>query len=285
MQLRVLLACEMSGRVRHEFAQRGWDAWSCDILPDESVEYGHGRPVPVYTAKCAGSMNPKKRARYYKRRAAGVGIERHYQGDVTDLFRWDHPVNADRAREAESTPEGLPLWDLIIAFPPCTHLSYAGNRWRAEKRADGREDEGAAFFMKMIEAPAPFVAVENPRGVMFGRYRRPDQEVQPYYFGDPFRKTTCFWFEGSGGKLPDLIRTDECMPEATAVSGDMNGYRMGAVVTQGSNYQGRFGAGANHYEDSRGRKNRSKVRSLTFPGLARQIASQWGEFVKEANLG
>lgn len=272
-QLRVLLACEMSGRVRHELMLRGWDAWSCDIQPDESEEYGHGKPVETVRA---GNQLPTKRARYYKRRAAGVGIERHYEGDVLDLFKWGHPVNADRKAEVEATPEGLPLWDLIIAFPPCTHLSYAGNRWRAEKQADGREDEGAEFFMKMIDAPSPFVAVENPRGVMFRRYRRPDQEVQPYWFGDPFRKTTCFWLKG----LPNLVPTNECKPESTATSGDMKGYRFGAVVTQGSNYQARFGNGASHYEDSRGRKNRSKVRSLTFPGVAHALATQFGGFVE-----
>jgi hypothetical protein len=257
---------------------RGWDAWSADILPDESEEYGHGKRVQSVRA---GQELPPKRARYHKRRLQGVGIERHYEGDVLDLFKWSHPINYERAKEALKTPEGLPLWDLIIAFPPCTHLSYAGNRWRAEKRADGREDAAADFFMQMIDAPAQHVAVENPRGVMFSRFRRPDQEIQPYWFGDPFRKTTCIWKSG----LPDLIRTDECEPESTATSGDMAGYRFGAVVTQGSNYVNRFGAGANHYEDSRGRKNRSKVRSLTFPGVARQMAAQWGEYVKEANLG
>jgi hypothetical protein len=279
-QLRVLLACEMSGRVRHEFFKRNWDAWSCDILPDESEEYGSGKRVKTVRP----GETPRYRGRYYKRRAAGVGIERHYEGDVLDLWDWDHPVNAERKAAAQISDVSLPLWDLIIAFPPCTHLSYAGNRWRAEKRADGREDEGAAFFMKFTEAPAPFIAIENPRGVMFSRYRKPDQEVQPYFFGDPFRKTTCFWLEGAF-KLPQLVRTDECKPEATAVSGDMAGYRLGSVVTQGSNYAGRFGAGANHYEDSHGRKNRSKVRSLTFPGLASQMAAQWGEYVKERNLG
>ena len=284
MQLRVLLACEMSGRVRHQFMLQGWDAWSCDILPDESETFGHGKRVQTIRGDNAEPLlgkKSKKRARYYKRRAAGIGIERHYEGDVTDLFDWTHPVNEDRAEAAQIEPLGLPLWDLIIAFPPCTHLSYAGNRWRAEKQADGREDEGAAFFMKMIDAPAPFVAVENPRGVMFSRYRRPDQMVQPFWFGDPFRKTTCFWLKG----LPELMPSKMVGPEATAVSGDMNGYRMGSVVTQGSNYAGRFGAGANHYEDSHGRKNRSKVRSLTFPGLAEAMAIQWGTYVKERNLG
>lgn len=248
-RLRVLLACEMSARVRDEFAKLGWEAVSADLMPCE------GDPEGI-----------------------------HYQGDVLDLFKWEHPLNSGRLNDWLDLDRDYigphvpypPLWDLIIAFPPCTDLSYAGNRWRAEKRADGREDAAAKFFMRMIDAPSPLVAVENPRGVMFTRFRKPDQVIQPYYFGDPFRKTTCFWLKG----LPHLVRTDECEPQSTVTSGDMKGYRFGAVVTQGSNYQARFGNGASHYEDSQGRARRSIVRSLTFPGVARAMAGQWGGYAE-----
>ena len=260
-RLRGLLACEMSGRVRHEFAKRGWEAWSADTMPASVA-------IDLGIDKTGVEDSPN---------------EHHYEGDARDLFDWNHPYNAARQREASNyywshgQDDSVPLWDLIIAFPPCTDLSYAGNRWRAEKRADGREDAAAKFFMEMYNAPSPHVAVENPRGVMFSRFRQPDQVIQPYYFGEPFRKTTCLWTRG----LPRLMRTDEIKPESTVTSGDMKGYRFGAVVTQGSNYVSRFGNGANHYEDSMGRKNRAIVRSLTFPGVARAMASQWGSYVEE----
>lgn len=212
MTLRMLAACESSGRVRDAFAARGWDAWSCDILPSE---------------------------------APG----QHVQGDVLDVFCWG-PVE----------------WDLIIAFPPCTDLSLAGARWWKEKQADGRQQAAADFFMAMITAPARHVAVENPSGVMSKLYRPPDQTIQPWWFGDPFRKNTCLWLKN----LPELAADNPVEP-------------VGRVATGGGSWRVDSAAGRaamSAHEDSEGRKNRARVRSRTFPGFARALASQYGGYVE-----
>jgi site-specific DNA-cytosine methylase len=140
VSLRMLAACESSGRVRDAFAARGWDAWSCDLDPSETPG-------------------------------------QHIQGDILsfyDLLSWGS-------------------FDLIIAFPPCTDLSLAGARYWRQKQEDGRQQAAAQFFMQMIQSPALHKAVENPRGWMNNHYRRPDQIVEPWWFGDPFAKKTCLW--------------------------------------------------------------------------------------------
>lgn len=77
-------------------------------------------------------------------------------------------------------------WDMMIAFPPCTHLTVSGARHFEQKRLDGRQQQGIDFFMAMINAPIEHIAVENPIGIMSNEFRKPDQIIQPYYFGDPF---------------------------------------------------------------------------------------------------
>lgn len=244
-KLRVLVPCECSGRVRHQFALRGWEAWSADLLLPEDLENVKDSP-----------------------------LEHHYQGDARDLFSWDHPYNAQRAAERTwgliCKESRLPLWDLIIAHPPCDHLSLAGARWWVAKRADGRQDEAAKFFMSMWGAPAPHVAVENPVGDMKRRFRAPDQIVEPWWFGDPYRKKTCLWLKG----LPVLVPDDEVVPA-------------GRVATGGGSWRQDRAAGRaamSAYEDSEGRANRAKVRSRTFPGFARAVAEQWGKFIEERRV-
>jgi hypothetical protein len=262
---RVLLACECSGRVRDEFAKRGWEAWSADILHSET-------PCHEFTAEGHDyylDMFPWDDEPYGK----------HYLGDVRDLFSWSHSVN----QYAQMPEHGYP-WDLIIAFPPCTDLAYAGAAWFKQKIADGRQQAGADFFMEMINAPAPYVAVENPRGVMFTKYRKPDQTIQPWWFGDPFKKSTCLWLKN----LPHLVPThDEHGTLATVTSGDSKGYKLHKTVTSGSTYDASAAHdfnGRQHYEDSEGRKNRAKVRSRTFRGVAEQFAEQWGSYIERELL-
>ena len=104
----------------------------------------------------------------------------HLQGDVRDVFGMG--------------------WDLAILHPPCTHLSVSGARHFAAKQADGRQAEAIQFFMDCINAPIPKIAVENPVCIMSRLYRKPDQIVQPWMFGDNASKATCLWLKG----LPKL---------------------------------------------------------------------------------
>ncbi len=241
-RLRCLIACECSGRVAYEFAKRGWEAHSADLLPNETADtlrFGNG------------------------------GTFAHYQGDVRDLFRWDHPVNRNRDYRNRHVYD-TPLWDIIIAHPPCTDLSLAGAVWWPQKRADGRQDAAAGFFMEMMNSPSQLVAVENPRGDMTRRYRAPDQYVQPWMFGSPLVKATGLWLKG----LPTLVPThrEENYPE------------LFRLATGGGSWRTDKAAGRkamNAHEDSEGRKNRSKVRSRTDVNLARAMADQWGAFAEE----
>ena len=102
-------------------------------------------------------------------------------------------------------------WDMIIAFPPCTHLASSGARWFAEKRADGRQQQGIDFFMRFINLDCLRVAIENPVGIMSTVYRKPDQIIQPWQFGHPESKATCLWLKG----LPKLLPTKVAPPYHT----------------------------------------------------------------------
>jgi hypothetical protein len=272
---RMLAGCEMSGAVRDAFAGLGWEAWSADVLPSET---------PVQAAySCGDRMLP----RIHGPERLGLKNNFHYQGDVRDLFDWNHPVNQQRKRLAVERdhidyPE-TPLWDLAVMFPPCTHLALSGAVWWKKKRATPAawrpedwpedqvfsvQDEAASFFMEMVSAPAPLVAVENPRGDMTRRYRAPDQYVQPHMFGDPLIKLTGIWLKG----LP-LLHADNPVEPLPG----------GRVATGGGSWRTdqRHGRGANNgHEDGKGRVNRQRERNRTLPGLARAMASQWSAFAE-----
>ena len=108
----------------------------------------------------------------------------HYQGDVRDII-------------AEN-------WDMVIAFPPCTHLAVSGARWFPEKRQDGRQKKGIDFFMLFTDLKSSLVAIENPVGIMSTIYRKPDQIIQPWQYGHGETKATCIWLTG----LPKLEPTE-----------------------------------------------------------------------------
>lgn len=149
-----------------------------------------------------------------------------------------------------------PVWDLIIAHPPCTHLANSGARWFAQKRADGRQQAAAEFFMQCYNFPARFVAVENPVGVMSSMFRRPDQIVQPWMFGDEATKTTCWWTKGG---LPPLEPTE--------------------VVGKGERTITKSGRSLpTWYNLPPSNPDRAKLRSKTFQGMAKAIAEQWGSY-------
>ena len=151
----------------------------------------------------------------------------HIQGDVTPILR--EP------------------WDLVIAHPPCTRLCNSGVRWLHERNLWGALDEAVAFFRSCLSANAPHVAVENPvaHGHAVRRIgRRHDFTVQPWQFGDPFKKRTCFWTRG----LPPLIPDQGATPHGA----DQAVWRMAPS------------------------KDRARLRSVTYPGIARAAAEQWG---------
>lgn len=151
-------------------------------------------------------------------------------------------------------------WDMIIAFPPCTDLAVSGARHFAKKRADGRQQRSIEFFMQFVNVDCPKVAIENPIGIMSSHYRKPDQIIQPYQFGDHARKSTCLWLKG----LPKLIPTNIVDPGEIV----MGGFSVGASLNYARDENGKIIP----WNDPR----TAKIRSKTFPGIARAMAEQWG---------
>ena len=183
--MKILVACEYSGRVRDAFISKGHEAVSCDIIETE-------KPGP------------------------------HIVGDVMDCIG-----------------DG---WDMMIAFPPCTHLASSGARWFAEKRKDGRQQAAIEFVRKLMDAPIEKIAIENPIGILSTEIRKPDQIIQPWQFGHGETKATCLWLKGLAQLQPEDI-----------VEGRSNRIHM-----------------------MPGNKNQAKKRSLTYQGVANAMANQWG---------
>ncbi len=155
-------------------------------------------------------------------------------------------------------------WDMIIAFPPCTYLTVSGLHWnkRNPERAMKTED-AINFFMLFANANCEKVVVENPVGCISSRWRKPDQIIHPYHFGSDASKKTCLWIKG----LP-LLKHTECI-EPRIVDGKKrwsNQMDNGQNVTL--NERGKV-CGWNTSEIK-------KIRSKTYPGIAKAMADQWG---------
>lgn len=225
--MKVLVACEESQRVCTEFRKLGHEAYSCDVID------------------CSGG-HP----------------EWHIKQDVLPL------INGNCTFE---TMNGLihiisGPWDLLIAHPPCTYLTVSGNRWfniekygkKARLRIRERE-KAIEFFMCFANADCNRIVIENPVGCMSTHYRKPDQIIQPYEFGDYARKKTCLWLKG------------------------VNPLKPTNVVDPGDIEEGGYsvGASANYARDENGKILRwndpktAVIRSKTFPGIARAMAEQW----------
>lgn len=193
--MRVLVACEYSGRVRDAFLAAGHDAMSCDLLPTDS-------------------SGP------------------HYQGDVFAII-----------------DDG---WDLMVAHPPCTYLSVSGMHWTTRGLRDPRLTEDALNFVRVLmDAPIERIAIENPISVISSRIRKPDQIIQPWWFGHDASKKTCLWLKN----LPLLQPTDK-------LPGDDKTRRANQTAS-----------GQNKLPPS---KDRWKIRSETYAGIANAMAAQWG---------
>ena len=236
-KLNVLVACEESQRVCSEFRRLGHNAFSCDLL------------------KCSGG-HP----------------EWHFNQDVLKIIK-DGGGRLQNGEEYYIDGE----WDIMIAHPPCTFLAVSGARWfyhpddkdlpmekrrphpKFPNRAQDRED-GAAFFMALANAPIKHIAVENPVGIMNTRFRKPDQVVQPYYFGDEASKSTCLWLKN----LPPLEKTN------------VVGTGEWVELSSGKRLPKWYSDALVNAKTPEERRN---LRSKTFPGFAKAMAEQWSEFV------
>lgn len=219
--MKVLVACEESQEVCKAFRTLGHEAYSADI---QEPSGGHpewhilGDVLPIINGRCTF---------------------RTMDGE-------EHAVDG--------------TWDLLIAHPPCTYLTLTGNRWfkpeykdRFPERQKQRED-AVKFFMMFANADCKRIAIENPVCIMSSRWRRPDQYIEPYYFGDPEKKKTGLWLKG----LPYLAQTNVVDPIIVKCKSGAKEPRW-------------------HMETMKlPPKERSKARSKTFPGIARAMAEQWG---------
>lgn len=197
--MKVLVACEYSGKVREAFRALGHDAWSCDLLP------------------------------------ADDGSAFHIQGDVLEIIN-----------------DG---WDLMIAHPPCTYLCNSGVSWlhRTEGRWDQMRD-GAKFFKALLNAPIPKICIENPIMHKYAKEIIGDnyaQLVQPYQFGHPESKATCFWLKGL-----ELLQETENVKEQWQALPKKEAQRLHMLPPS---------------------KDRWKIRSETYQGIANAMAQQWGQ--------
>lgn len=161
-------------------------------------------------------------------------------------------------------------WDIIISFPPCTYLTVTGNRWfnierygqKAMDRIE-RRDDAIEFFMLFANSDCKMKAIENPVGIMSSIWRKPNQIIHPYQFGDPFEKRTCLWLDG----LPELIETNVVEPE------DRVKFKSGKTMPK-------------WYSDAfkLPKDERARLRSKTFHGVAKAMAEQWSEYaIKKIN--
>lgn len=226
--MNVLIACEESQRVCIEFRKLGHRAFSCDI-----IECSGGHP------------------------------EWHIQGDALELLK----PECKSFCTADGRTHTHTKWDLLIAHPPCTYLSNVATRHfslkctPAEKIIKRWEEraKGAIFFMQLMLADVPMIAVENPVGFMNCNYRKPDQIIQPYMFAESeedgenyVTKATCLWLKG----LPKLKTNNLPKPDNSKLYGRMPSGK------------------ARTWEDTYSRK--ADIRSKTFPGIAKAMAKQWG---------
>lgn len=219
--MKILVACEESQRVCVELRKKGHEAFSCDIL-----------------------------------QTSGSYPEWHIIGDVIPLINGNCFYKTQDCKMHKISGH----WDMIIAFPPCTHLAVSGAKHFEIKRADGRQRQAIRFFEVLLNANCERIAVENPVNIIGSDYMKKyfpefdlpncSQYIQPYEFGDPSRKKTCLWLKN----LPPLKPTNIVKPNIVT-------YKDGSTFS---------------YDYCHGGGNQGQRRSKTYPGIARAMAEQWG---------
>lgn len=184
--MRVLVACEYSGRVRDAFIRAGHDAISCDLLPSET-------PGPHYQGDVKDILN-------------GMEVEDSYLGGVPFCELSEH--DKERVNQDILTND-IAEWDLLIAHPPCTYLSVSGMHWTRRGLRDPQLTEDALEFVQILmDAPIEKICIENPVSIISSRIRKPEQIIQPWMFGDDASKKTCLWLKN----LPPLQPTKIIYP-------------------------------------------------------------------------
>jgi site-specific DNA-cytosine methylase len=149
-------------------------------------------------------------------------------------------------------------WDIIIAFPPCTHLAVSGSRYFKQKIADGRQQQGIDFFMEFVNASCEHIVIENPVGIMSSKWRKPDQIINPFQFGHSEAKKTCLWLKG----LPKLQPTDILKLPLCGHWDNQTKEKQNKLLIDG------VWIGWND-------KRTARLRSKTYTGIARAMAEQW----------
>ena len=242
--LNILIACEESQAVCKAFRKLGHNAYSCDLLAC-SVEHP----------------------------------EWHFNHDVTEVL---NKTNLILQNGKKASVKGM--WDLMIGHPPCTYLAVSGAQWyyhpddknlpvekrrphpKYPNRAKDRED-GVNFFMLLANARIKRIAIENPVGIMSNRWRKPDQKIQPYEFGDPYSKGTCLWLKNLWTLHPSKETEDH---------GEKIFFKSGK--SQPKWY-------SEALSKAKTPEERRTLRSKTFPGIARAMAEQWSiQIALEENL-
>lgn len=160
-------------------------------------------------------------------------------------------------------------WDMMIAFPPCTDLALSGSMHFAKKQEDGRQQAAIEFFLKFVNAPIKRICIENPLGIMSSIYRKPDQVIQPYYFGDKAQKSTCLWLKNLYLLEPtNIVEKGEFFEWV-----DKKGKKKKQPLWY---YEALKKAKTN--------EDRSTLRSKTFPGIAKAMANQFPKPLKQLKL-
>lgn len=236
--MKVLVACEESQSVTKELRALGHEAFSCDIQ------------------ECSGG-HP----------------EWHCKENVLPLLNGKCSFKTEDGLNHEIVGK----WDMILAFPPCTHLAVSGATHFEKKRIDGRQRGGIEFFCKFFEADCDRISIENPINIISGGYiskwfpdlakkyglpLKPTQIIQPWQFGDGVGKSTCLWLKG----LPQLVgHITEKPPTEYKEWVDKK--------TDKKKRQEKW-----YFEALKCGKDRGKIRSKTFPGVAHAMAMQWAGY-------
>jgi hypothetical protein len=219
---KILIACEESQATTKAFRKLGHEAFSCDLLP------------------CSGG-HP----------------EWHFQQDVFQVI--------DKG------------WDLMIAHPPCTFLTGSGVQWLSNpedrdlpfeqrrphpKYPNRRQDmlDSVEFVKALYNSNINYIAIENPVGLLSSRWKKPNQIIQPYMFGDEATKTTCLWIKN----LPLLLPTN------------IVGKGERTVFASGKSHPKWY---ADALKNAKTKEERQTLRSKTFEGMANAFAEQWGGFL------